>query len=91
MSAPQNLDELFAVLTEIGEKNAGLVGHAWKIGMRDGLSSAAQEVRRIGEFNGWPPEVAEVFARIAEGFDLQCHGIELPDLPGSGDNQKEGT
>lgn len=89
MSAPETLAELFAASTDIGLKLADLVGHAWKIGMRDGLASGAQAVRGASELDDMPPAFAEVMRHLADRLELQCHTIDLPDTFQSGDEPKE--
>ena len=45
-ASPETLTELFADATVLGKEIADLVAHAWKVGLRDGMDTAAGAIEK---------------------------------------------
>lgn len=79
---PQTLDELFTATTTHGKRTADLVAHAWKIGVRDGLDSAASAIEntlRSGKLDGLSPETRQTLLTLHDSLRLNAHNVQLPD------------
>lgn len=86
MTQPQTLSELFAATTEHGKRTADLVAHAWKIGIRDGLESAAGAIVTTYGQSDLPEETRRSLMALAESLRLSAFNVQLPDHYPEGGN-----
>lgn len=79
-AAPETLDELFADSTELGKSIADLVAHAWKVGLRDGMDTAAGAIEKSYgvPVPGLDESTRNAILHVAEWLRLSSLRVEFP-------------